>query len=287
MDSTTQVNGIPPDGPRRLVPIALRETAELHNQAANTGGPPIPPPRASSPAVLRARHSASLAATPPLIQKIKVLAEYLRDCPPGAAQNKIIAVDGLDRDAVQSVIAELHYNITRHLKLTVRVLSQEIPQHPVHESAEIALYHSQIQHWAAMWTLILGALPPAPQPGAGHEESRGAPPATARPCVWIMPLSPLMATTRASIGIALKGTYGSADLWPWLASHWAGCLRPDITVNIQEVADTSSKREVLRLEGDHMNTLIVTIAREGGFHVTSSQLETVNREITQWLRADI
>ncbi|KAL6716957.1 slightly ste11-like protein [Lecanora helva] len=229
------------------------------------------PCRRSRPIVLRPCYSSRSTVNPPLVPRLNLLAENLLDRPIEDTQNRIIAVDGLDRNAVQLVIAELHHAITRELKYPVRVINEILPSGPSQGPADMADYLRHINNWAAMWNVILHT----PPLDAANQQQL---------CVWIMPLSPLMVTTRASIAIALRG--GSADMWAWLASHWAGHLRPDITINVQDVADTSSKQEVLRFEGNGMDTLIVTISRDGGILFTPSQLSRMNLEVKEWIQAD-
>ncbi len=240
----------------------------------------------SPPEALQAWYTESALITPPVISKINALSEFLKARSPDDPQ-RVIAVDGLDRNAVQLVIAELHYDLSRDLRCTVRVLSEELPPYPLDESAQLAHFLRQIRQWAAMWNLILQAPPPEARlqtpPDHPQQASEYSPERSAWPCIWIMPLSPLMATIRASTGMALRGAYGSIDLWPWLASHWAGHLRPDVTINVQEVADTSWKWEVLRFEESDMNTLIVTTSSDRGVHVTSGQLRFIVLEVREWV----
>lgn len=255
---------------------------------ADSAGPTLHPP---SPVGLRARYSFSTMGSPPIAHKLNVLSEYLESCPPqDHIQNKVIAVDGLDRNAVRMVISELHYNISKDLQCPVRVIGDEFAQRPINETSDMAHYVAQIHNWAAMWRMISEASPPDCSIGArssqperlrGHIQSS----LSDRLCIWIMPLSPLMVTFRAATRIAMTGTFGPSDLWRWLASHWAGYLKPDITINLQEIADTATKPEVLRFEGSNMNTLLVTKLRDSDI-LSSSQMRRVTFEIEDWIQGE-
>ena len=284
MDSTTQLSPLTLGPPRRLLP----PPPGLPPPGESVALPR--PPRVLGSVTLRARYFTESTITPPVIHKLNALAEFLKKPPTDSTYNKVIAVDGLDRSAVQLVIADLHYNITQDLHFTVRVLSEDPPQFPANEPVALTHFSRQIENWTSMWDVILQAPPPAPRVGTWPEHHQGPVPhaSTASPhlCVWIIPLSPLMATVRASIGMALRNNYGSTDLWSWLASHWAGNFRPDVTVNIQEVADSSTKREVLRFEGNDTKTLVVTTVRDGDVHITTNQLERVTFEVKVWIRSN-
>lgn len=66
-----------------------------------------------------------------------------------------------------------------------------------------------------------------------------------------------MATIRASNQLVLTGIYSTVDYWRWLASHWSRYPRPNIIINIKDIANISVNREILRLQGLNINTLII------------------------------
>ena len=152
------------------------------------------------------------------------------------------------------MIANLNHHITSHVGCTVRVMANA-SRPPADPSPRLDFYVRQIHDWAAMWQTISGA--PLPTPSS------------TRPCIYLLPLSPLMATIRASNMLALTGTYNTADLWRWLASHWAGHPRPDLTINIEDITVTSVNREVLRMQGYRINTIIVTKASDDGVELVA------------------
>lgn len=247
------------------------------DQTMNPPGLALPNPR--SPVSLRARYGFSPTATPSVAYNLNVLSEFLKNRPAQhSVQNRVIAIDGVDRNAVQLVISELHSRICKDLRCTVRVLGGDFPQRPINETSELAYYIGQIHNWAAMWSVVFEASPPIPQ--------SKEPTPSDRLCIWIMPLSPFMATYRAAIRISMTGSYVPSDLWRWLAGHWDGYLKPDITVNIQEIADTATKGEVLRFEGNKMNTLLVTQLRAGHSQLSARQLRRVIFEVEDWIQGE-
>ena len=280
MTPTTQSSPLSLGPPSRLLPRPARLLTKPSAQRSRLQS-------SSSPVALRARYSTSAIVTPPVVSNTNVLAEYLKSRHADYLQGKVIAVDGLDREAVQAVVTELHYNITRDFRCSVRVLHEGIPQPPVDATAEMARFLGQIQDWSAMWEVILRASPPALRPKFQSDQNRADDMDGDIPSVvWIIPLSPLMATTRALTGIALTGSYNAADLWRWLASHWNGHFRPDVTINVQEIADVCTKREVLRFESNKMNTLLLTTSRVNGIDITSRQLRRAVFEVKEWIRGD-
>ena len=234
MDSTTQPSPLTLGPPRRLLPTPP-SLAPTEASPPRSVVPPRPP-RVLGSVTLSARYFTESTIAPPVIHKLNALAEFLKKPPTNGTHNKVIAVDGLDRNTVHLVIVDLHSNITKDFHSTVRVLSEDPPQFPAIEPVALTHFSQQRQNWAYMWNVILQAPPPAPRVGTWPEYRQGPAPhvSTANPrlCVWIVPLSLLMATIRASTGMVLRSNYGSTDLWPWLASHWAGHFRPDVTINI-------------------------------------------------------
>lgn len=240
------------------------------------------PPYNPGPVTLQARYPASSDSNPPIAHNLNVLAEHLRNPPAGASPYKVIAIDGLDKRIVHSVIADLHHDITEDLHCPVRVISEDQRQYPVTTQSDLSYYDMQIRSLAAAWQAILHGPPPTT---GGSRSSGQARRQKQRPCVWIVPLSPLMATMRASSRMASTGSYNSADLWRWLASRWSGANKPDITINIQEIAGTSLQREVLRFEGGNTRTLLVTTYENGGIDL--AHIRRINLKVKELIQQDI
>ena len=240
----------------------------------------LPPLGMVSSVSLSARFSAHSAARPATVQNLSVLSEFLRARPADGGEPRVIAVDGLDRNAVQMMIANLYHHISRDPRFTVRVMSESHYRPPTDPSAAMLFYLRQIRDWGQMWQVVLGspAMASDTRTPFAHRQSSPLP-----PCLWILPLSPLMATMRVANHVAMTGTYGTVDLWRWLSSHWQGHIRPDITINIQEMADTSRDREVLRYSGSNMNTLVVTKVPGPGVEITPKQYRRVAFEVEEWL----
>jgi len=225
----------------------------------------------TDPIEVTARYTMPSARRPPIVQYLGTLNQFLGTRLKGPAQSKVIAVDGLDGNAVRMMIDNLDQHVSKVLGYSVRIVNERPIRAPIDHSAQLPYYVRQIQEWDLMSELIAEAPPPAP--------SR----ARAGPCVYLLPLSPLMATVRASNYLALTGTYGTEDLWCWLASHWGGHPRPDITINIEDTAHVSVNREILRLQGSNMNTLIITKGLDGGVDLVPQQLRRVCFEVEDWL----
>ncbi|KAL6714245.1 slightly ste11-like protein [Lecanora helva] len=222
---------------------------------------------------------------PPILYRLDILGQYLKPRLANAPDFKVIAVDGLDKNAVHLVIATLHHCITQDLGCTVRVVGEQIPLNVSTVPTPTALdrLNEQVHYWNGMWDMMIDDIPSGLNnhglPGYLHPSLL----TYSHPCIYILPLSPFIATLKASIGMELVGVDGDLTLWRWLASHWAGRLGPDITVNIQETSDIVLDHEVLRIEGESMKTIIVTKARNGGIDITPSQIRRVSFEVKEWL----
>ena len=199
---------------------------------------PTPTPIAApNPVFMHARFSASRPTGTPVAQRLRVLSQFLAAPPATGRQDRVIAVDGLDRRNVQAVIAELHYHLADNLQYPVYVLNNDQNTPFSNLAPELAQFHAQIERWAATWREIVHSQPLLSRPcDPGVEASSESTPFL---CIWIVALSPYMATVRAANRMTLTGSYHAADLWHSLAGQWHGHSRPDVTINIQEIADTS------------------------------------------------
>jgi len=174
---------------------------------------------------------------------------------------------------VQLVIANLHHNINQDLGCTVRVFGDIIPRKP--QFPEMFYFISATNTWGSICDAILQA----------RQKLLALPPGILLPtCIYILPLSPLMATIRAADRIAFncKGEGDRRDLFLFFAKYWTGLTVPDITINIQDPTNTMRQGEVLRLYNE--KTLVVAKAQGGGISITPRQLRRVIFEVEEWLR---
>ena len=230
----------------------------------------------------------NLAAPVPYTQHLNVLGEYLDVRPTVNDQNKIIAVDGVDQHAVYLLIATLQHHITNDLGCAVRVFGADLGV-PAPLIPDLLVFMTKIQHWGEMWAQIAVAPPVQSSSGTASRDGPGAlptPPPPSRPCVYIMPLSPLMATLKAADRVSYPSIYNPNEHFRWLASHWDGYIRPDITVNVQDCYGAIKFPEVLRLQAQNMNTLVVTKGDAGNVSLTPKQLRRVTFEVEEWLQDD-
>lgn len=250
---------------QRPQPIYVEARSIVEPQDCTTSKESIsitsPSPTKLPPAYAEARLIApELCTAPSILYRLGVLGEFLMRLAPDAERFKVVTVDGTERKVVNLVIASLHYQIKKDLGFTVRVVSDS-PQSPsTYSPTAISTYLDHIRNYGLMWAMMLHTQPsehsvqPAPHPNTS-------------PLVYILPLSQFMATLEASK--STQWAYHSQDdLWRWLASHWAGHLRPDVTVIVRENHDDPKDREVLRVQGENMRTLLVTTVPDGEIGLT-------------------
>jgi hypothetical protein len=211
----------------------------------------------------------------PIIQQIEDLSSILRPRSSESSRNKVIAVDGLDKEAVRFTIRFLHDHIAKHTGLNVRVLSEPYFQRDP-ESVNVPGYNEVVRHWDRLWDDVIRH--PVPNSAARHGSIT-----VPRPNVDIIPFSPLMTTERAASQMSITDAYSNESHWRWVAGYWRGCERPDITVNILDSNGTLKDSEVLRVWGDDMNTLVVTKTNSGLAPFTAKQLRRVGFEVKEWL----
>lgn len=218
-------------------------------------------------------------------RRLSVLAEFMRARPTNTSLVKVIAVDGFDRQAVHAMIANLHYHITRDLQYVVRVISEDSFYPPNNRPAELYNFYQQIQSWGAMWEMILhtSSISSDFRP---HKRAKSArvypanPTASFEyPLIYILPLSPMMATMQA-----VQRIMGPNDPWRLLSGYWKDRFRPDVTINIQDIADTRNQYEVLRFQVQGMNTLVVSKEGNTGLNINPQQLRRVLFETAEWIR---
>ena len=242
-------------------PKAMRETTQA---AANDPWPiPTLPNETSSTQQIIER-------------KLRILAEFMQSRPANAPLVKVIAVDGSDRHAVHSLMAILHHRITRNLRYVVRILDIDPVVPSNNHPTELPHFVRRIQAWDQAWDMLWYDIFNAYH-ASTHPAYRMGP--LDSPQVYILPMSPLMVTTQA-----LHGTLVSNDQWRFLSSYWKHSFRPDVTINIQDIADTNHQYEVLRFQANSMNALIITKQGNTGLHITSSQMRRVVFETEEWIR---
>ena len=261
---------------------------EARGRPASLTLPPLRQPRADHqalppPVYTEAKFCTSnLNLAPPILNKLDGLAAFLKPRPQDGPDIRVVAVDGLDRNAVHLVVASLHFHITKELLYTARVVGDYVPPKPFDPSAIIENLSGQIHYWKGMCDMMLSTaipMPPLPTPPEGSLRH----PAASSPCIYLIPLSPLMATIKASKYVELAGTDGNLDIWRWLAGHWAGQWAPDITINIHESSDIMLEHDVLRIEGKGSKSLFITKAKDGSIDLTPAQLRRVMFEVKEWL----
>lgn len=220
--------------------VEARSIVELQESICIT----LPPLTKSRPAYAEAKLIApELSTAPSIPHRLGVLGEF----PVLRAYDA--KVDGTKRSVINSIITSLHYQITKDLGLTVRVVSdsQSLLTYP---PTAILTYLDHIRNYSLMRAMILYTQP------TERISELSVQPAThpdASPLVYILPLSPFIATLEASKSTQLA-YYFQDDLWRWLAGHSAGHLRPDVTVIVQENHNDPKDREVLRV-----HVLVITV----------------------------
>ena len=252
----------------------------------------LPPLQISGLSVTTSQHIPLLPMIcPPIIQQIEALSTILRTRPPKSPRGKVIAVDGVDKDAVLFMIRYLHHHITKNSGLAVRIFNETSvqPQNP--EITDLFHYAQVVQDWNMLWSAFIELPVPiisecASQHESTTESSIAMSSKSQTACVNIVPLSPLMSTERAASQIPITDAYSNEKHWRWLAGYWRGCPRPDITISILDSEGILKDREVLRIWGHNMNTLVVTKANSGQAVITAKQLRRVGFEVEEWLRGE-
>ena len=250
----------------------------------------LPPLQISGLSVSTSQHIPLLPMIhPPIIEQIEALSTVLRARPPESSRSKVIAVDGVDRDAVLFMIKYLHYHITKHSGLAVRIFNENFiqPQNP--EITELFRYIQVIQDWNMLWNAfielsILIISESASQQKSINVSSSVITSKSQIACVNIIPFSPLMSIGRAASQMPITDACSNETHWRWHAEYWRGSPRPDITINILDPEGTLKDREVLRIWGYNMNTLVITKANSGHVVFTAKQLRRVGFEVEEWLR---
>lgn len=226
---------------------------------------------------------------PPIIQKLEKISKTLRARPLCSPPDPVINVDGTDTNLVKYLTNFLHSHISNHTRYNVRVFDHIRSQPEIAEVMDLEAYKRQIETWGKFWNFVFeAAVPPVANSGDAspvtgtafiHHQTRAS-------YVNIITFSPLMASLRAATLIPIDDAYGFQDHWEWLAGHWRGLVRPDITVLIQSYEETFMDQDVMRIQSKEMTVLLVTTAKNGDATITDKQLRRIAFEITEWVRND-
>lgn len=77
---------------------------------------------------------------------------------------------------------------------------------------------------------------------------------------------------------------GSNDPWRWLSGYWKNSSSPDVTIDIQDIADASYRNEVLRIQIRGTYNLVVIKEGNRGLNINPQQLRRVIFEVQEWIR---
>lgn len=271
-------------GPSAGLPARPPHTLDNPSHDPPTGpsqplnGPSYSPPAVTSqalPSIETAQNQHQSASSVPstaskITERANVLSRYLNHQP---SNNKIIAIDGVDRTLVHLVIAELEYHINHNLGFTVRVIDDDTPQ--IHQLPEQLAFTTATEVWSSMCDEIEHSYPNFLTP----------PPGLILPtCVYLSPLSPLMATIKITDGMGSEGVDEERQSFRFHAEHWRGLIAPDIIIHIHNTTNTFGQGQVLVLHS--MKTLLVAREQDGWMSLDPRQLRSVAFEVEGWLRDD-
>ena len=184
--------------------VSIRHEANQLSQSIT-----LPPLRALHPPHVEIQRTPSYAPTgPPTVSRLDTLCEFLSPRFHNPMRIKVIALDGEDADAVSTMIEKLQHRVIEDLHYTVRVLDQDRRRVSHLQSTELSSFRGSIECWKFFWDIMLQASSSIGNPGLRAVPSSQSIPHTAtfdqKPCVYILPLSPLMATIRASKSAKLE-----------------------------------------------------------------------------------
>ena len=247
----------------------------------------LPPLRVLHPPNIEGQRTSSYPHTgPPTMSRLDILCEFLTPRFHNPMHIKVIAVGGGDAETIGTMIEKLQHHIIKDLHYTVRALGHEFCRVSHLQPPDLSTFRGSIECWKTLWEVIIHT-----SLSTSNSESREAPPGQSiprtavfdqKPCVYILPISPLMATLKASKSTELQCN-SSPMIWRWLASHWSGHRRPDIIINIQESVESHMTHGVVRVDGNSMRTLVVMQPSGKGLDLTKSQLRRVVFEVEDLL----
>ncbi len=250
----------------------------------------LSPLQISSLSVITSQHISLLSMICSLIiQQIEILSTILRARSLESSRDKIIAVNDVNKNIILFMIKYLYHHIIKHSKLDVRIFHETSVQSQNFKTTDLLHYTWVIQNWNMLWNAYIELSISIISESALQHESTTVSSIVMSfksqiACVNIIPFSSLMSTERAASQMPITDAYSDENHWRWLAGYWRGCPRPDITINISDSEGTLKDREVLRIWGHNMNTLVVTKANSGHVVFTAKQFRRVGFEVEEWLR---
>ena len=210
---------------------------------------------------------------PPMVQKITVLSEVFGGRPPGARHFRVIAIDGLESQAVDNLIQRL----SESFKARAPHFIIHVYQNPVEMmEADLRGYNHLITHWGTLWKHFL-EVPFPTNAEVSLVEQQHALVTSASPhpgplvepiCINIVRYSPLMVACKAASKMAQSDPYTEHGLWRWLADHWRGMIGPDITISGYRQDPSSKNKGIVKVEKP--KTLVVAPGDSKGTTFTCS-----------------
>ncbi|KAL8856889.1 MAG: hypothetical protein Q9178_006478 [Gyalolechia marmorata] len=231
----------------------------------------------------------SVVNEPPLRQKLRDFSTVFNTSPQQPPNARVIAVQGISDKETRFVAQFLTHYIQKELGAPVRIFGDL--EFPTAADTDYEQHSHHVQNWFAISDFIAMAAPPS------IEQAQDQPlilPTTPLPSidvhkattlyVNIVPISPLMVTTRAAIEGPSEAAVWSERKWRSLLSHWRGAKKPNIIINVQAYQSGVENGEVLRIiEGDFKGLIVVT-AKKREVDITAKQLRRIAFEVIEWLR---
>jgi len=229
-----------------------------------------------------------------LVQKFTVLSEAFRSRPPEATHCRVIAVDGLEPQAVEILVGYLHESFKARTPHYVR-LCPAIPAEVV--NSDLRAYSRVITHWDTLWRHFLKVPFPTNSTDAGApalQQQHALPLPTSLPagpmveplCVNIVPFSPLMLAYKVALRMPPSDLSTEHQVWRWLVEHWRRLVSPDITISVHKYDITLKDREFVRVCVQNTKILLVTAGESADGPFTAKQLRRITFEVEEWLRED-
>lgn len=207
------------------------------------------------------------------INKIKVLAKISPQLappgptsPPQPTRGAVIAVDGSDIEAVETVVANLTELFAADESYKLRVWDSPRLEFTTTGEASFAEYLRLITHWHSISAEVVKYITTAPSPRSptpvspktkipcGHDDetvntlvspfdpsdsnaNKTPPPPYYLPIgalpVAIIPSYQVSLTDSAASTVPIADSYSPIDHWQWMATIWRGIVGPDITIVVR------------------------------------------------------
>ena len=265
---------------------------------------------------------AMVMSIPPL-NKIKILAGIspplsppAPTSPARAIRGAVIAVEGADIKAVETVINYLSDCLTRESEHTVKVF--ESPSFPPSPGGEASFtdYLDLITQWHQTSQEIIEYItslpsPPSPAPlspkskpqtrsktsDTDHQSKMDMSPSPSSnstahptPVALLLRYQLSQADAAASI-IPIADNYAPVDHWGWMATLWRGMVGPDVTIVVRSALDIdhqnvkesgSPKEDPVDVKLKETGAIVLRCEKEGV--VEDSWLRRVGFEVDEWVR---